>query len=50
MLALELDVEPAAVEMTGVFDAVLERRLLLALVERVRAARPELAALRQVDE
>ena len=34
----------------GVLDAVLERRLLRALLERVRAARPELAALRQVDQ
>src|SRR5205814_670967 len=50
MGALELDVEPATVEVAGRADAVLEPRLLLALLERVRTARPELAALRQIDE
>ena len=42
--ALVVDVEPAAVEMDRRLDAVLERRLLRALLERVRAARPERAA------
>src|SRR2546429_3617201 len=50
MRALELDVKPAAVEMSGRADAVLEPRLLPALLERVRAARAELATLRRVDE
>ena len=49
--ALVVDVEPAAVEMRRRSpDAVLERRLLHALVERMRAARPELAARRRLDQ
>ena len=47
---LLLDVEPAAVEMHPVADAVLERRMLRAAVESVRAARPELAALGRVEQ
>jgi len=35
--ALDLDVEPAAVEVARLLDAVLESRLLDALLERVRA-------------
>ena len=50
MRALELDVEPATVEMSGRAHAVLEPRLLPALLKRVRAARAELATLRRVDE
>src|SRR5215471_7378146 len=50
MRALELDVEPAAVEVAGGLDAVFERRLIHALLERVRAARSELTALGQVDQ
>src|SRR2546423_14411548 len=50
MRALELDVEPATVEMSGRAHAVLEPRLLPALLERVRAARAELATLRRGDE
>ena len=50
MGSLELDVEPASIEMTASLDAILERRLLLALLERVRAARTELASFGQVDE
>src|SRR5690242_19753663 len=50
MGALELDVEPAPVEVAGRPDAVLQRRLLPALLERMRTARPELATFRRVDE
>ena len=49
-LALLLDRQPAAVAMAGASDARLERRHLAALVERVRAARPEVAALRRVQQ
>src|SRR5206468_12330117 len=42
--------QPAAVEVAPGVDAVLERRLLLALLEGVRAARAELAAPREVDQ
>src|SRR5207302_866818 len=48
--ALVVDLEPAAVEMAGRFDAVVEARLLRALLEGMRAARTELAALRCVDQ
>src|SRR5205807_7301236 len=48
--ALRLHGQPAAVEVAGRLDAVRERRLLQALVEGMRAARAELAALRQVDQ
>src|SRR5581483_12321920 len=50
MRALVADVEPAAVEVARRLHAVLERRLLRALLERMRAPRPELAAGRQCDE
>jgi hypothetical protein len=43
MSPLVLDVEPTAVEMPWLLDAVLEGRLLHALLERLRAARPALA-------
>src|SRR3954463_16727375 len=49
MRPLVLDVEPAAIEVPGRLDAVLEGRLLDALLERVWATRPELAAGRRVD-
>src|SRR5207342_2640171 len=48
--ALHLDREPAAVEVARLLDAILERRLLPALLEGVRAAWAELAALREVDQ
>src|SRR5690242_6832033 len=50
MSALEVDVEPATVETSRCADAVLEPRLLLALLECVRAPRAELATVRQVDQ
>src|SRR4051795_10137448 len=50
VLALEVDLEPAAVEVARRLDALLEARLLLALRKRIRAARPELAALRRIDD
>src|SRR6185437_9240071 len=40
----------AAVEVPRRLDAILELRLLLALVERVRTARTELAPVRKRDE
>src|SRR6185437_15984062 len=48
--ALLVDREPAAVEVALVVDAVLQLGLLEALLERMRAARAELAALREVDQ
>src|SRR5690349_18141646 len=50
MLALELDVEPAPIEMARHLDPILQTRLLHALVERMGTARAELAAFREVDE
>src|SRR5207248_960318 len=42
--------EPAAIEMRLLFDSVPKLRLLRALLEGIRAARPELAALGKVDQ
>src|SRR5439155_8998202 len=49
-LPLLVDRQPAAVEVARLLDAVLEAGLLDALVERMRAARPELAAGRRADQ
>ena len=47
--ALEVNVEPAAIEVTRT-DPALERRFLKAPLECVRTARPKLAAARQPDK
>src|SRR5689334_3059242 len=50
MGTLVIDFEPAAVKVPRRLDAVLERRLLLALVEGMRASWPELAAVGKRDQ